>query len=257
MKRVLALIAVLFVFACSKDEKIALENHAGDNHNHSHGGNIGLEFVNMVDTNLLYLDTVKYILDNGQNLKVNKYKYYISNIRLIRTDGAFYDEPNSYYLIDQANDASRICQLSNVPPGEYAAVEFLIGVDSLRNVSGSQTGALDIAHAMFWSWSTGYIMAKLEGISLQSPGAQNSVTFHIGGFSGPYSVLKRIHLNHSPVVVSEAYIPQIRIKNDLAEWFKTPVSISFATTFNVANESPASKEIADNYADMFSIISAQ
>jgi hypothetical protein len=61
-------------------------------------------------------------------------------------------------------------------------MEFMIGVDSARNNSGAQTGALDPTNGMFWSWSTGYIMAKFEGTSAQSPAAANALKFHIGGF---------------------------------------------------------------------------
>jgi hypothetical protein len=35
------------------------------------------------------------------------------------------------------------------------AIKFLLGVDSLKNVSGIQTGALDPAKGMFWTWNTG------------------------------------------------------------------------------------------------------
>jgi hypothetical protein len=41
---------------------------------------------------------------------------------------------------------------------------------------------------MFWSWNTGYIMLKAEGLSPNS--TSGSYAFHLGGFQGPNSVLK-------------------------------------------------------------------
>ncbi len=69
---------------------------------------------------------------------------------------------------------------------------FLLGVDSLHNVSGAQTDALDPAKDMFWTWNTGYVMAKLEGNSPSSALVNNKYEFHVGGFSGKYNVLKKI-----------------------------------------------------------------
>jgi hypothetical protein len=48
---------------------------------------------------------------------------------------------------------------------DITGIRFLLGVDSARNVSGIQTGALDPARGMFWTWNSGYVMAKIEGSS--------------------------------------------------------------------------------------------
>jgi hypothetical protein len=69
-----------------------------------------------------------------------------------------------------------------------------LGVDSIRNVSGIQTGALDPLKGMFWTWNSGYVMAKLEGSSESSNSAGNRFTYHIGGFRPGMNVLKTIDL---------------------------------------------------------------
>jgi hypothetical protein len=65
----------------------------------------------------------------------------------------------------------------NVPAGTYTGMYLTMGVDSARNVSGAQEGALDPANGMFWSWTSGYIMIKAEGLSPQ--GAGGSFTYHL------------------------------------------------------------------------------
>lgn len=77
--------------------------------------------------------------------------------------------------------------LKDVPAGEYAGMELLLGVDSLQNEIGTQTGDLSPVHGMFWDWNTGYLMVKAEGPSPQSP--VGTFAFHLGGYAGPYSVL--------------------------------------------------------------------
>lgn len=128
---------------------------------------------------------------NQDSMSFTTYKYYLSNVRLKKADGTFYAVPNSYYLVDLAKPESATIQLSAVPNADYVGVEYLIGVDSTRNVSGAQSGALATTNGMFWSWNSGYIMVKAEGESPQS--TSGSFAFHLGGFSG---VNKAIGVNY-------------------------------------------------------------
>lgn len=122
-----------------------------------------------------------YVNMAGESFQVNMLKYYVSNVELMEGAEVKYAVPESYFLVDQAKPESRILQIPEVPPGSYTGVRFLLGVDSTRNVSGSQTGALDPANGMFWTWNTGYIFFKLEG---NSPASSNGeLIYHIGGFS--------------------------------------------------------------------------
>src|SRR5690606_8747836 len=112
------------------------------------------------------------------------------------------------------------------------------------NVSGAQTGALDPLNDMFWTWSTGYIMAKMEGNSVQSTAPGQVLNFHIGGFAGAYSVLQEVVLE-LPVTmrVSAEKTGRIHLKSDLLAWFDSPFRINFALTNNVATEGPEAQQI--------------
>lgn len=120
------------------------------------------------------------------------FKYYISNIRLKKADGSWWTQPNSYFLLDLSEGTTPSVPLAGVPKGEYTAVEYVLGVDSTRNVSGAQDGALSPSLGMFWSWNSGYIMLKAEGTSPNA--GMGSFTFHLGGFSGANNIVtKRSH----------------------------------------------------------------
>lgn len=128
----------------------------------------------------------------GDALNFTMLKYYISNIRLKKADGTWWIQPDSYFLLNLENGSAAEINIPKVPYGEYTDIEYVLGVDSLRNVSGAQAGALSTSNGMFWSWNSGYIMLKAEGTSPNS--TSNAFSFHLGGFAGANSVVtKRSH----------------------------------------------------------------
>jgi len=218
-------------------------------------GSLKLEFDNMVGSESLVLNDSIYLNQNGDTFNVTTFKYYISNVKLYKSNGDHYDVPNSYYLIDASNPASSIVNIADIPNASYNSIEFIIGVDSTRNVSGVQSGALDPGNNMFWSWSSGYIMVKFEGTSPQSPASQNSVLYHIGGFSGTNNVLKTItpDLHGHTIDITSTSTPEIHLMTDLLEMFKTPTNMNFATSNNIHMPGAMAKTVADNYADMITV----
>lgn len=243
--------------SCKKDPKEPANNSTNNSGSStSTTGKLVLTFEAMFGDSALVFNNKTYVTANGDSIKISTFKYYISNITLTKTDNSTYTVPNSYYLVNHnASGSTASFTISGVPIGQYKAIKMLIGVDSARNVSGAQTGALDPANGMFWSWSTGYIMVKLEGYSNQSGAADKSVKYHIGGFSGNNSVLKWITPSFMmmTVNVSSTTTPEIHFKTDISEIFKTPNNISVSTTFNVTMPGMMAKMIADNYADMITV----
>lgn len=218
-------------------------------------GSLTLHFENMVGDSALVLHTKNYVSANNDTFTVSKFNYYISNIKLIKSDMSVFSETESYHLLKSNDLTSMDISLSNVPVGNYIGIEMMIGVDSTRNVSGAQTGALDPANGMFWSWSSGYIMMKLEGNSPQSTASGNNLMLHTGGFSGVNSVLKTItpSFNSETANVSGSVTPEIHFKVDIAEILTSPTTINFATFNTVHMAGANAKLLADNYADMISV----
>lgn len=212
-----------------------------------------LEFEPMVGTEALVMGTNTYTNAAGNTFNVTTWKYYISNVKLTKTDNSVVTISDSYYLVDQSTVSGSLIEIKNVPFGDYKAISFVLGVDSARNVSGAQTGALDPANGMFWTWNSGYIMAKMEGTSPQSPDVANKLTFHIGGFSGANSTLKNISIsfNSDIATVSKTITPKVHLTSNLLEWFTSPNVIDFTTTYKVHMPGMNAKNMADNYADMF------
>lgn len=245
----LLLMAVIFT-GCKKDpEPTPATTTTG-----SSTGSLKIHFEGMVDTNALVLNTQNYVNANGDTFKVSTFKYYISNIALIKSDSSVLVLPVSHHLIDHSLSTTDIT-LSNIPVGNYKGLRFMIGVDSTNNVSGAQAGDLDPGKGMFWSWTSGYIMAKLEGTSPQSTATGNTIMFHTGGFSGANSVLRTAQpsFGTSTANVSASVTPEIHIAANVAEWFVNPNLIKFGITNVVHMPGATAKSIADNYVDMFSV----
>jgi hypothetical protein len=224
-------------------------DHGGVNANDGH---LNVVFENVVGDQPLVLNTGIYTNEAGNSFTVKIYKYYISNIKLWRDDSTYFAESGGYYLVNEALTSSKAFTIHGVPSGTYTGISFLLGVDSARNVSGAQTGALDPLNAMYWDWNTGYIMAKLEGSSPQSGALGKEIIFHLGGFSGKNNVLREISLPlPSAAIVTASATPDIHIKSDVLQWFKEPLPIDFATTYTITDPGNEATAFSAGYADMF------
>lgn len=185
----------------------------------------------------------------GEVITVQKFKYYLSNFSITTQKGKTIVLPVQYFLVDEADAASKIIQLA-VPDAAIASIHFLLGVDSLRNVSGIQTDALDPMKGMFWTWNSGYIMAKLEGSSESSHIAGHAFTFHIGGFKGEQNTIKTISL---ALPEKKEVVTEIHIVADINTWFNNKSAIRTAETPVCHTPGPLAMKIADNYSGMFTI----
>ncbi len=221
---------------------------------HSNEGKLNIVFDHYAGDKVLQFDTVSYRNELGQSFTVTKFKYYIGNIHLKKVNGTE-TTYKDYYLINEEDPASKTFNLNNIPTGSYTGIEFTIGVDSIDNCSGAQSGALDPINAMFWAWNTGYIFLKLEGKSRASKSPGNIFEFHIGGYRPPYSCIRKVLLYfEQPVAISDTATKELHIKTDASEIFKTPTSIDLSKLSSVTDFHNATT-IADNYMDMFSILS--
>jgi hypothetical protein len=244
--------ASLSIFnSCKKDDPVIVPEHKG---------NVAVEFQNYVGSQPLNMSAAGYPYVNANNdaFKVSMYKYYVSNIKFINSNGTEYAEPESYHLINAGLPSSLSFNISNVPAGTYTAVKVLLGVDSTRNVSGAQTGALDPMYGMFWAWSSGYIMAKVEGVSPQSSTPDGKFSFHLGGFSGQYSVLNEVTIAlPQNLVIGDNTTSTVTFKSDVLKWFEAPNLIKFNELNQVGGAGVDAFNLAKNYSHSLSVSHVQ
>ncbi len=227
-----------------------LRNHYPGTEQHK----VTIQFRHFAGMDALMLDSAVYKNDLGQSFRITKLKYYISNIHLIREKGGDF-EVNSSFLIDDRDEKTKKITLSPVPEDSYSSMEFILGVDSLHNCNGAQSGALDPVNAMFWAWNSGYVFLKLEGKSPSSASSGNMLEYHIGGYKSPYNCIRKIKIAFPGklFIGSEPGNKSIELKADILEILKNPVSIDFSKLSSVT-DFHNSTTIANNYQDMFSLL---
>lgn len=176
--------------------------------------------------------------------------YYISNIKLQKADGSSYVQPESYHLVRVSSGAMADLVLSNIPVGDYTGITFTIGVDSARNVSGVQEGALSPSNGMFWSWNTGYIFIKAEGTSPQSTNGQ--FTYHIGGFSGENNAIRTVTLPFSgDLRVRKNAEPSIHFNVNAARFWHGGIRMADLSRVHMPGANAAT--LATNFQGAFSV----
>ncbi|MBA4196453.1 MAG: hypothetical protein C0459_02760 [Chitinophaga sp.] len=211
---------------------------------------ITLHFHNKVGDKDLQLFTETYTNKFGESFTVNRFKYYISKIILIDSDSKYYAFPSDYFLIDEADSLSKTITLTTAAK-KINDIQFLIGIDSIKNVSGVQTGALDPMKGMFWTWNTGYVFAKLEGQSDASHAPQHLLSYHVGGFKQNENALRFVRLNIGQNVSTKNLI--LNINADILKWFDNTSTIKIANQSVCHQPGNFAMQLADNYAGMFSI----
>lgn len=191
-----------------------------------------------------------YINSPGEMIQIHRFMFYTTKWKVINASNDTINLSNDHFLINADKQQSMVIpfpQLANAKK-----ILFDIGVDSIRNTSGIQTGILDPAVGMFWTWRTGYIMAKMHGISSQAKTAGNRFSYEVGGFQSPYNSVRTIVLE---LPAKQEKNKSITIKTNLANWFSGKHFIQIGTTPNCHNAGKLAMQLADNYATLFSIYS--
>lgn len=248
---------VVFVlsFSCKKDDEIKTPVPLPATPVNADGeGTVLVNFKALVNGKPLVANTEWYTNLSLDSFTISKFNYYISNIKMIKTDGSIFFEKNSYHLNKHVGGAESF-NIANVPAGTYTSIEFLIGVDSIKNVSGAQSGILNEGEDMYWTWNTGYIFYKLEGMyktSIQTEATPYGL--HVGGFQAGNNCLRKSVLEFSTknLAVSKQHSSQVFIHVNVEQVFDEPSPISL-NEYNSIFTSKMSQAVASNYEDMFVI----
>jgi hypothetical protein len=219
--------------------------------------NLVINFKAIVDTTALEFGK-EYRNFFDEPYTVSAFKFYIHAIQMINTDsGKVFELPkDKYYLVD-FSDSSSVKVKIGVLPFKYNRIAFTLGVDSARNVSGAQTEALDPAKGMFWTWNTGYIMAKLEGNSPAAATPNNAFEYHIGGFRTGENVVEKITLLFpfaTEIDLKPGKTTEMAVSANVSAWFHNPHDLMISATPTCMTPGTLAVQIAENYRKMFTVV---
>jgi hypothetical protein len=244
MKLNLIAICVLLTFSfCKKDTKAEPEPVVPN------VGNLTVSYRPTIDGSTMVFGT-SYKNAHGDTFNVNVFKYYITNVFLVKDDGTKFSE-GKFHLVDHSQSGG--FTINGITPGTYKRMIYTLGVDSTRNVSGVQDGDLAPSKGMFWDWNTGYIFLKLEGTSPQADNGSKDIAFHIGGYAMPYSTIRTMTINFTQdLVIAKGKNPQLKLASNVSELFKNPYVVDFFNYHTVTSPGLQSNLVANNYTDMIS-----
>jgi hypothetical protein len=188
-----------------------------------------------------------YTTTAGELIQVYKMKFYISGLKGVTAKGDTILLSKEHFLIDAADSNTQKISLQ-IP--SIQSLIFTIGVDSLRNTNGIQSGTLDPAKGMFWTWNSGYIMAKMEGISSAANTAGNRFTHDIGGFKQPFNSTRMVQL---PLKQNKINNSTVYIEVNLSNWFNGKHKILLKEQAICHTPGLLAMQLADNFATSFSI----
>lgn len=212
--KAIAVLALSATFtACSNDDETI-----------SGTGNLVIEFDNSFKGDDLILYTQANTTASNEVLKISSIKYIISNIVLTKEDGTTFTYPKSesYFIVNEADIATHILNLKDVPAANYTKVTFGVGVDKEQWDAGA-TGQGDFlataqAAGMMWSWSAGYKFVAFEG-TFTSATVTTPVPFkvHTGQTGTDYNYTTVALDLQTKALVRSTITPQIHIITDLAK----------------------------------------
>lgn len=170
-------------------------------------------------------------------------RFYISNIQFFQEEAFAFSLEKKHHLIDLGNPESLIINFDKNTKQNYNLIKFDLGIDSLTNVSGAFGGDLDPTNGMYWTWQSGYINFKLEGVTPSCPARKNFFQFHLGGYQAPFSMVQSIELVilDKKNIIIQLPIEQLLEKIDLKE------------TYEIMSPNQSSVNMAKLIASLFSI----
>jgi hypothetical protein len=208
-----------------------------------------IQFVNTVGDSPLQLFDKTYTNPFGEPFELSKFKYYISHLSYVDEQGRTTNMDGNYFLVNEEDSGSKSITLASA--SAIRSISFMIGVDSMRNISGVQTGSLDPANGMFWTWNSGYIFAKLEGRSDSSRAPAHSFSWHIGGFKKNQNAARFVTLS-IPVNGASSQGALI-IRADVLAWFNAVHALRISQSPLCHQPGELAMKVADNFSQMFSV----
>jgi hypothetical protein len=225
---------------------------ADESYKSSQTGTLKIIFINTANGKPVVLRDSLYSNYFGEQYSVSKLKYYISNITMTANNSS--KNMGGYYLMNAASEDNSF--EFPLQPGNYSDLGFLLGVDSLRNCSGAQTGALDPMNDMFWTWNTGYVMFKIEGTSPASTSDLQRIEHHVGGYKGANNVATKINFNFTGPALLEIKAnstTEMIIETNLDNYWHGNSSIKISELPVCTTTGELARKIASNFKTLFSV----
>lgn len=152
----IALVVAATITSCKRDEEPLPEDPKGT---------LQVNFTASFNGQPMVLNNL-YNSAYNYRIKPETVKFLVHHFR-IKDEGGTYYEIKDALLINFANSGNNFT--AKLSPGNYSALRFGLGVDSVMNPADpnllpvTHPFSTNVANDMHWNWFTGYIFMKFEG----------------------------------------------------------------------------------------------
>ena len=181
----------------------------------------------------------------NDSLQLTKLKFYLTNFRLLSMTGPLLPIEEKNLLID-GFQINKIKLNFKVPKNtKDLLIACDLGVDKKHNLSGANSGDLDPVNGMFWSWQSGYINFKIEGVSPSCYTRKNKFQFHIGGYQTPHQTKRQLSLK-----LKNGEIQNLVISIELSKFFD---DLELSTENQLTTVGAKASQMANRFQKIFSL----
>ena len=231
--------------ACKKDTKVPDKVEEPESTTTS----VTFSFIPKNGAQTLLWDSISNTNAAGNQFSVNTINLYISNVWLKHANGSIF-KSNQVFYIDTKIASKSTFQLSDVPKGDYVEVQFLLGLDTIKNVDNGLETTMDNLNM---AWPTmmggGYHFIKMEGHYLDGASVSKGYAVHLGKNENlvQVTILKNLSFPNAS--------HQCSISFDVNEAFTSPYLYDLNAEANYTmSDSIAMSHIKTNLQDAFNII---
>jgi hypothetical protein len=197
----------------------------------------------------------KYKNPFGEIFELNRFRFYIGKAGPLYTESGFKSTVSSdYQLVDFSDSSSTHIELPASAGSACNGIQFQLGVDSADQNKGAQSGMLDPAKGMFWTWNTGYLSFKMEGYSPISTQPAHIIAYHIGGYRYPNSTVWNIKINTTNEevfrITKENRIT-VEVPIELDYFFDGPTPLHINEISACTTPGPEARNMSENFISSF------
>ena len=228
-KRLLYLISIAFLMAFSacndkKESDPVITDPVKDS------STVNLDFRLVYGNGDFELNKV-YDYSLGYQLKFEKLKLYISNVRFIKADNSVVNGPEIIFVEDTSSTFSKVT--FKIPIGEYSKMEYSMGVPP--DLNGANNPDFDAAlynndhplslnTSMYWTWNAGYRFILIDGKVNQTPMADDDFETLLSIHTGKDYAFRNVEALHEFIAAKDQAI-DIEMSIDIAGFLDNPADV--------------------------------
>jgi len=193
---------------------------------------------------------------NGRRMNFQRFRFYLSNIKLIKTDNTILPLKSVAYLDMEKNPA--LTFNVDATNGDFKELQFSIGVDSIQNLtdpaSVASSSPLSADNDMWWGVTQKYVFSRLEGSADTTVGGTGNLNRKLLYHLGQNENYRTVKLAKSISILADKKTT-IKLNLDLEKVFFGTNTIDIRTepvTHSNDNVTLATK-FADNFSQAFTI----